>query len=147
MSTNSFCWTAGTSSSYGAPGIIHKLAAHLLHLASATRPWHCLPKGPSVRGAVAATVSLKHHLLLHLCSHLTAKYNTNRKRKKDRVENAAEIWVLSYMSIYTITRLLAVSVAEGAVAAYRVLEEREVCTMEVDMAKNPSRVEQGTAEN
>lgn len=51
------------------------------------------------------------------------------------------------MSIYTITRLLAVSVAEGAVAAYRVLEEREVCTMEVDMAKNPSRVEQGTAEN
>lgn len=52
------------------------------------------------------------------------------------------------MSIYTTTRLLAVSVAEGAVAAYRVLEEREVCTLEVeDMAKSPSRVEQGTAEN
>ena len=40
-------------------------------------------------------------------------------------------------------RLLAVSVAE---AAYRVLEEQEVCTLEVDMAKNPSRVEQGNAE-
>lgn len=36
------------------------------------------------------------------------------------------------------------SVAE---TAYRVLEEREVCTLEVDMAKHPSRVEQGNAEN
>jgi hypothetical protein len=41
-------------------------------------------------------------------------------------------------------RLLAVSVAE---AAYQVLEEREVCTLEVDMAKHPSRVELGNAEN
>jgi len=80
ISTNSFCWTAG-SSSYGAPGIIHKLAAHLLHLASATRPWHCLPKGASVPGAVAATVSLKHHLLLHLCSHLTEKYKQKEKER------------------------------------------------------------------
>ena len=56
--------------------IIHKLEEHLLHLASATRPWHCLLKVASGQGAVAAMVSIKHHRSLHLCSHLTEKIKT-----------------------------------------------------------------------
>lgn len=54
------------------------------------------------------------------------------------------------MSLQIAIHLLAVSVAETARLAgscLRVLEEREVCTSEVAMAKNPSRVEQGNAEN
>ena len=74
-----FVGLQGQAASYGAPGIIHKLVAHLPHLASAARPWHCLLKGASVPGAVAATVSLKHHLLLHLCSHLTEKIQKEKE--------------------------------------------------------------------
>jgi hypothetical protein len=54
------------------------------------------------------------------------------------------------MSLQIAIHLLAVSVAETACLAgscLRLLEEREVCTSEVAMAKNPSRVEQGNAEN
>lgn len=54
------------------------------------------------------------------------------------------------MSLQIAIHLLAVSVAETARLAgscLRLLEEREVCTSEVAMAKNPSRVEQGNAEN
>ena len=49
-----------------------------------------------------------------------------------------------------LVHLLAVSVAGAAYLAdscFLVLGEREVCTLEVDMAKHPSPVEQEIAEN
>ena len=63
--------------------------------------------------------------------------------------------MLEYLIIWNggsriLVHILAVSVAGAAYLAdscYLVLGEREVCTLEVDMAKHPSPVEQEIAEN
>jgi hypothetical protein len=132
--------SAGTSS-YGTPGIDHSQAG-------GTLATPCLCNSPmtlSTEGGFSPRGSGSHGFVKTspiAASMLSLDWKIQKEKEGPSWECRRNMSIAWNMSIQL--RLLAVSVAE---AACRVLEEREVCTLEVDMAKHPSRVEQGNAEN